>query len=331
MRGQGERRGVLLVNLGTPDAPETPAVRRYLREFLMDGRVIDIPTPARWVLVNFVIAPFRSPKSAKAYRAVWTPDGSPLLVHSRALAAAVEQRLGERVTLAMRYGSPSIAEGIARLGEVDRILVVPLYPQYASSSTGTALEEIYRALAGRVWVPPVDVLPPFFDDPGFLDAQAGLARVDTAWADHVLFSYHSLPERQIQAAAPSCQLGACCETTTPPWCYRAQCLATTRGLVERLGLADGAWSQSFQSRLGRAEWLKPPTDVVVPDLARRGVKRLAVLCPSFVSDCLETLEEIGIRAREEFRAAGGEDLRLVPCVNATPAWADALTRRIAAM
>lgn len=330
MRGQGERRGILLVNLGTPDAPETPAVRRYLRQFLMDGRVIDIPTPARWMLVNFVIAPFRSPKSAKAYRAVWTSDGSPLLVYSRALAAAVEHRLGERVTLAMRYGSPSIAEGIERLGEVDRILVVPLYPQYASSSTGTALEEIYRALAGRVWVPPIDVLPPFFDDPGFLDAQAGLAREDVAWADHVLFSYHSLPERQITAAAASCQLGACCDAA-PPWCYRAQCFATTRGLVGRLGLADGGWSQSFQSRLGRAEWLKPATDAVVPELARRGVKRLAVLCPSFVSDCLETLEEIGIRAREEFRAAGGEELRLVPCVNATPAWADALARRIAAM
>lgn len=333
MRRQGERRGVLLLNLGTPDAPETAEVRRYLREFLMDGRVLDIPTPARWILVNLLITPTRAPKSAKAYRAIWREDGSPLLVYSRALASAVEQQLGERVSLAMRYGNPSIEAAISDLGEVDRIVVVPLYPQYASSSTGTALEAVFAALSRRAHVPPVSVLPPFFDDPGFLDAQAALARPLVDGADHVLFSYHSLPERHIRAASPGCELTVrCCLPASgrvPPACYRAQCLATTRGLVSRLGLADAGFSVSFQSRLGREEWLKPATDKVVPELARRGVKRLTVLCPSFVADCLETLEEIGVRARDAFVAAGGDDLRLVPCVNADPTWAAALARRIA--
>ncbi len=333
MRRQGERRGVLFINLGTPDAPEASAVGRYLRQFLMDARVIDVPTPVRWMLVNLAIVPTRAPKSAKAYRAIWRDDGSPLLVHSRALVAAVEKEIGEHVSLAMRYGNPSLASAITDLGEVDRIVVVPLYPQYASSSTGTALEALFALLAERPFVPPVTVLPPFFDDPGFLDAQAALARPLVDGADHVLFSYHSLPESHIRAASPRCELTtSCCVPASgrvPPYCYRAQCFATTRGLVSRLGLAAGAFSESFQSRLGREEWLKPATDKVVPELARRGVKRLTVLVPSFVSDCLETLEEIGIRARDEFVAAGGEELRLVPCVNAHPTWAGALARRIA--
>jgi len=332
MRTQGERRGVVLINLGTPDGPDTASVRRYLREVLMDGRVLDIPTPARWALVNLVIAPFRSPKSAKAYQAIWRSDGSPLLSNSRALAEQLGAALGQRVVLAMRYGTPSIAAALAELGDVDRIVAVPLYPQYASSSTGTALEALYAALGARAFVPPVTVLPPFFDDPGFLDAQADLARGAVEGADHVLFSYHSLPERHIRAATAGCQLtDACCFPAggrVPPSCYRAQCLATTRGLVARLGLAPGGWSESFQSRLGREEWLKPPTDAVVVELARRGVKRLTVLCPSFVSDCLETLEEIGVRAKEEFLAAGGQELRLVSCVNADPAWVRALARRV---
>ncbi|MDP2310162.1 MAG: ferrochelatase [Pseudomonadota bacterium] len=326
---------MLLINLGTPDAPETAEVRRYLGQFLMDARVIDIPTPARWILVNLLITPTRAPKSAKAYRAIWRKDGSPLLVYSRALSAAVEKELGQPVTLAMRYGNPSIEAALEALGEVDRLVVVPLYPQYASSSTGTALEALFAALSRRAFVPPVSVMPPFFDDPGFLDAQAALARPLVDGADHVLFSYHSLPERHIRDASPGCELTTrCClppSGRVPPSCYRAQCLATTRGLVSRLGLAEGAFSESFQSRLGREEWLKPTTDKVVPELARRGVKRLAVLCPSFVADCLETLEEIGVRARDEFLAAGGEELRLVPCVNDDPTWAAALARRIAEM
>jgi ferrochelatase len=332
MPGQGERRGVLLVNLGTPDAPETAAVRRYLREFLMDGRVVDIPTPLRWMLVNLVIAPFRSPKSAHAYRSIWTPAGSPLRVYSEALTAGVAARVDGPVVLAMRYGTPSIADAVAKLGDVDRIVVVPLYPQYASSTTGSVLEEVYRVLGGRVWVPPVDVLAPFHADPGFLDAQARLARPLVDGADHVVFSYHGLPVRQVRAAAPTCQLGACCEpgpSGVPAWCYRAQSLATTRALAERLDLAPTRFSTTFQSRLGQAEWLTPATDTAIVGLAKAGVKRLAVLCPSFVSDCLETLEEIGVRAREEFVAHGGEELRLVPCVNGEPDWVDALARRVA--
>lgn len=328
MRAQRSRDGVLVVNLGTPDTPEVTAVRRYLREFLMDGRVIDIPTVPRWLLVNGIIAPFRAPKSAHAYRSIWTAAGSPLRVHSEALVAALAERTGKRVALAMRYGSPGIAQGIDALGEVDRIVVVPLYPQYASSTTGSVLQAVYEALAGRSWVPPVDVLPPFHDDPGFLDAQAGLGREAVAGADHVLFSYHGLPVRQVKAAAPTCRLGACCDAV-PPWCYRAQCLATSRAIAERLGVPAERWSTAFQSRLGRDEWLTPATDTVVEELAARGVKRLAVLCPSFATDCLETLEEIGVRAKESFVARGGEELRLVPCVNASEAWVGALSAAIA--
>ncbi len=342
MRRQGERTGVLLINLGTPDSPDTGAVRRYLRVFLMDPRVIDIPTPRRWLLVNLLIAPFRAPKSAAAYRAIWGADGSPLLANSRALEHAVAARLGgqlgARVGLAMRYGRPSIAEGIAALGEVDRIVVVPLYPQYASSSTGTALEAVYAAVGRGLNVPRVEAIAPFFDDPGFLDAQAALARPVLAGADHVLFSFHSLPERQVKATAPSCALtDLCCAPTegrVAPYCYRAQCLATARGLAARLveRPVDAGppvpWSVSFQSRLGREEWLKPATDLVIPALARQGVRRLVVLSPSFVADCLETVAELGIRGRAAFLAAGGEELRLVPCVNASEPWVAALSRAI---
>jgi ferrochelatase len=330
MQRRSERRGVLLVNLGTPDSPDTAAVRRYLRQFLMDGRVLDIPTPLRWMLVNLVIAPFRAPKSAAAYKAVWRPDGSPLMVHSRSLVEGVQAELGERVALAMRYGTPSIPDAIDTLGDVDRIVVVPLYPQYASSSTGTALEALYAELGRRLNTPPVTVMPPFYADPRFLDAQAEVARPLLDGVDHVLFSYHSLPERQVVASSPTCALtDTCCVPAggrPPTFCYRAHCLATTRGLVERL--APPAWSVSFQSRLGREEWLKPPTDLVVPALARQGVRTLAVLCPAFVADCLETVEEIGIRARQEFRDAGGDELRLVPCVNASPGWVAGLAEMI---
>jgi ferrochelatase len=265
--------GVLLINLGTPDAPDTGAVRRYLREFLSDPRVLDI--------------------------------GSSALEKLR-------------------------ARGVRELA------LVPLYPQYASSSTGSSLEEAYR-LVGAAWnVEALRVLPPFYDHPAFLDALADVGRpvLAAARAEHVLFSFHGLPERQVRKSDPTgahCLARAdCCDTRVPAnrWCYRMQCFYTARELAQRLGLDVGTWTVTFQSRLGRTPWIRPYTDVVIPELAGKGVKRLAVFCPAFVADCLETLEEIGIRAKEQFLGAGGEALTLVPSLNTHPSWVRGLTRML---
>ncbi len=325
--------GLLLINLGTPDEPTTPSVRRYLREFLSDPRVVDINPVGRALLLNLFILPFRPKKSAAAYRAVWDASrGSPLLYHSVDLAAGVAARLGDgwRVELAMRYGTPSIADAMARLSGCTRVVVLPLFPQYATSSTGTAVVKVMEIAATQWNVPAIDVVPAFFADPGFVDAAVAVAKPALAAArpDHVLFSFHGLPERQIQktdATGAHCLKSAtCCDTLANPSCYRAQCYATARSLVARLELAPGSYTVCFQSRLGRTPWIQPFTDHVIDALAKQGVKRLAVLCPAFVADCLETVEEIGIRAVEQFKAAGGSELVLVPSLNATPAWIDAV-------
>jgi ferrochelatase len=334
--------GALLVNLGTPDAPTTRAVRRYLREFLSDPRVIDIAPIARALLLYGVILPFRPKKSAAAYRQIWTERGSPLLFHTQDLTAAVSQRLGPnwRVAMAMRYGNPGLDTALTALQQagVDRIVVVPLYPQYASSSTGSSLERLYTLAGAMPVTPPLQTVPDFYADPGFLDAAAAIARPRLAEfrADHVLMSFHGLPERQIRATdlGHSHCLGAadCCAAIVSAnrSCYRAQSYATARLLAQRLELAPDATSVAFQSRLGRTPWIKPWTDEALVDLAKRGVRRLAVMCPSFVADCLETLEEIGIRADETFREAGGEALTLIPCVNSDPRWVDAVARMLRA-
>jgi ferrochelatase len=322
--------GVLLAQLGTPASPRTGDVRRYLREFLSDPRVIDLPAPARWLLVNLVIAPFRAPRSAHAYRAIWTPEGSPLRVHGEALAAALASALGPsvRVELGMRYGAPALGAALDRLAGAGakRIVVIPLYPQLAESSVGSALAAVEAWRTQRAAPPDLSVVPPFFAAPGFVDAVAAAARPVLAEAkpDHVLMSYHGLPERQVRKADPSgkhcftrpdcCQRPGATDT-----CYRAQCFATTHAVAAALGLAPERVSTGFQSRLGRARWIAPSTDELLVSLAGRGVKRLAVLCPSFVADCLETLEEIGIRARARWLGElGGRDFALAPCVNATP-------------
>ena len=336
--------GLLLLNLGTPDGPDTTSVRRYLREFLGDPRVIDMNPVGRALLLNLIILPFRPAKSAHAYRSIWTERGSPLLFHSVDLAQAVADRLGERwhIELAMRYGAPSIAQAMVgfQRADVDRIVVMPLFPQYATSSTGTAVARVMD-LAGKNWnVPSVTVVPAFHDEPAFLDAFAGVARPVLAEArpDHVLFSFHGLPERQIAKSDPNgtgclAESFTCCDRAANPACYRAQCVATARGLAKRLGLEASAFTVCFQSRLGRIPWITPHTDAEVDRLAKRGVKRVAVMCPAFVADCLETLEEIGMRARDQFKAAGGEELVLVPSLNSEPAWVEAvctLARRHAA-
>ncbi len=328
--------GALLAQLGTPASTAVADVRRYLREFLSDPRVLDIPAPARWLLLNAVILPFRSPRSAAAYRSIWMPEGSPLLVYGQALREGVAKTLGDgfRVELGMRYGSPSLADALERLvaADVERIVVLPLFPQYAGSSSGSALERIH-ALAGARWnVPSLTTLPEFPDDPAFIDALAAVARPDLEAfrPDHLLLSYHGLPERQIrrsdESGAHCLTRAGCCDALGPRnrHCYRAQCMATSRALVAALGWPAERSTTAFQSRLGRTPWIRPYTDQVMPELAQRGVRRLAVLCPSFVADCLETLEEIGIRGREQWLEAGGEALCLVPCVNAAPPFVEAV-------
>ena len=325
--------GVLLAQLGTPASPAVRDVRNYLREFLSDPRVIDLPALARWLLVNLVIAPFRAPKSARAYQAVWTPAGSPLRVNSRAFADALQRELGAgfRVALGMRYGAPRLADAFAELcnAGVSRIVAFPLYPQIAESSTGTAIAAIREAAGKRGATPPLSFVPPFFADAGFIDAVAADARPLLARerGDHVLFSYHGLPERHVRAADATrahCLASASCCDAPPPAqlasCYRAQCFATPRAIASALALPAERVTTSFQSRLGRDPWIKPWSDEELPRLAARGVTRLAVVCPSFVADCLETLEEVGIRARAQWLALGGEALALAPCVNASPIW-----------
>jgi ferrochelatase len=328
------RTGVLLINLGTPDSPAVPDVRRYLREFLSDPRVLDMSSLGRWLLLNLVILPRRPAASAEAYRKIWTKAGSPLLVISRELAEKVGEALGPEfeVVLAMRYGNPSIAAGLAELRRraVDRIVVFPLYPQYSSAATGSSLEAVYR-IASREWnTPYLQVVPPFFDHPGFIRAFADIGQpvLDDLRPDHVVFSFHGLPERHVRKSDPTgshCLASeACCERLAGANrnCYRAQSFETARRIAETLGIAASRFSVTFQSRLGRDPWIRPYTDVVIPELARRGARRVAVFSPAFVADCLETLEEIGLRARESFLEAGGEDLRLVPSLNAHPLWVE---------
>ena len=328
--------GLLLCNLGTPDDPSPSSVRRYLREFLSDPRVLDISALGRWALLNLIILPTRPRKSAAAYRLIWDQRGSPLLAHSRDLVEAVRQRLGGDwvVELGMRYQNPSIASAMQalRAAGADSVVVFPLYPQYSASSTGSSAEEVFR-VAGREWVTPtLSFIEPFYDDPGFIDAFAavGAPVIEAQRPDHVLMSFHGLPERHMHkadATGKHCLASAgCCDRIIPAnrHCYRAQCYATARALAARLGLSAGAYSVSFQSRLGRTPWIRPYTDLVLPELAAAGKKRVVVFCPAFVADCLETLEEIGIRAKRDFTAAGGDQLTLVPSLNASPRWVEAV-------
>lgn len=330
-----ERAGILLINTGTPDAPRPREVRAYLSEFLSDPRILDIPALTRWALLNFVILPKRKYRSAEAYSQIWTSEGAPLLVIMGELRDKVAEQLPNAVVeLGMRYGSPSLEEGVERLLEqgVDRIIAAPLFPQYSSAANGSVLEELYTLLAVRWNVPPVSVLPPFYADPGFLDAWAAVARphVEEFKPDHILLSYHGLPERHVIKSDPTrahcLQAEDCCAADVPANrnCYRKQCLRTSEWLAGRMGLSEDGYESSFQSRLGKAAWIQPETDAVIRSLPARGVKRLALLCPAFTVDCLETIEEIGLRGKEDFLNAGGSDYLMVPSLNSHPAWVDAL-------
>jgi ferrochelatase len=334
------RTGVLLVNLGTPKSPAVPDVRRYLREFLGDPRVLEMHGALRWVVLHLLILPWRAGKSGASYSRIWTDRGSPLLTHSRALAEAAGKSLGERfcVELAMRYGEPSIAAALGRLeaADVGQIAVLPLFPHYASSSRGSALERVYSLAGGPRNVPSLTVIPEFYDHPAFISALAQVSQppLDDFRPDHVVLSFHGVPERELRRGDPSgtrcLENDGCCDQIQAGnrRCYRAQAHATSRALAASLGLAEDSYTVAFQSRLGRTAWIQPYTDRVLTQLAQDGVRRVAVLCPAFVADCLETLEEIGIRAREQWKKLGGEELLLVPCVNDHPAWVDGVAQMI---
>jgi ferrochelatase len=317
--------GVLLINLGTPDAPNTVAIGRYLRQFLMDKRVINLPFILRFLLVYGVIIPFRTQRSKHAYQAIWSQQGSPLRVNSHALCEQLQQRLGDTyvVALGMRYGHPSIQSALARLQGCDALIVLPLYPQYASATTGSSMEVVLNLIAKQTIIPAMQVIPAFYNHPAFIRAQADLIRPYVTNHDFILFSYHGLPEHQIRQVGcdKPCE-GPCIQRNIH--CYRAQCFETTAQLVSAAQVSPQATMTAFQSRLGRTPWVKPYSDEALTMLAARGVKRIAVVCPSFVADCLETLEEIGIRAAQQWQALGGDQLSLIPCLNATESWCDAL-------
>lgn len=332
--------GVLLVQLGTPDSTDVSDVRTYLREFLSDPRVIDLPAAARALLLNAVILPFRPRRSAEQYEKIWTEQGSPLTIHTEGLSRELQQALGDgyRVAYGMRYQNPPIESAVTRLAAAncDRIVVLPLFPQYASASTGSALEETLRVVGKRWNVPEIATISDFFEDPGFIRSVAEVARphLEAFQPDHVILSYHGLPEKQVKKSDPTGEWCLarpdCCDQMVEAnrFCYRAQCFATSRALAAELGLDDHRHSTSFQSRLAGQKWIEPYTDGELAGLYKAGARRLAVLTPSFTADCLETLEEIGIRLREQWEGLGGEELMAVPCVNAEPVWVAAVAEMV---
>lgn len=328
-------RAVLLANLGSPASPEVADVRRYLNQFLMDPHVIDLPWPVRRLLVGLILL-LRPKQSAAAYASIWWAEGSPLVVISRRVQQALQAKLDMPVELAMRYGEPSIEQGLLALASregIKEVLFMPQYPQFAASTVTTSIREAQRVVAKHKLNIKLTVVPAFHDKPGYIDALVASATPQLEQGfDHLLFSYHGLPERHLRKADPTgahcLKYPDCCDRPSPAHatCYRAQCVSVTRAFTQRLGLRDDQWSLAFQSRLGKDKWIEPYTEARIDELAAQGVKRLLVMCPAFVADCIETLEEIGDRAREQFIEAGGEELVLVPCLNDHPQWIETLAQ-----
>jgi ferrochelatase len=331
---EATKTGILLVNLGTPDSPATADVRKYLVEFLTDERVIDIPPIRRNLLVRGIIGPFRAPKSAKSYKEIWTKEGSPLMTISVDLKTAVAKALGDdyQVELAMRYQSPSIASALARFkGQyLKKLRIIPLFPHYASASTGSVHQEVMRLLSKWQAIPDVEFVNSYPINQGMINAFAELGRLHRPETfDHVLMSFHGLPERQLIKADTHnhcLQAADCCAQWNDKnqYCYSAQCYATAVAIAKELGLSKSQYSVSFQSRLGKTPWRKPYTSEVIHELAKQGKKRVLVFCPAFVADCLETIFEVRVEYNEEFKAAGGQEIVLVEGLNTHPTWVEAL-------
>jgi ferrochelatase len=325
-------KAVLLVNLGSPNSPSVADVRRYLNEFLMDGRVIDVAWPIRRFVVGMILIK-RPGESAHAYEKVWTSEGSPLIVTSRRVQQALQKRVSVPVELAMRYQNPSIESAIRSLSAkgADEVLLIPLFPHYAMSSYETAVVRVQDVAAKLAPQMRIRVQTPYSAAPEYIAALTGSAAEYLKQDyDHLLFSFHGVPERQIRKSDPTgCHcltVPNCCEVASPAHatCYRAQCFQTASDFAKRANVPEGKWSVSFQSRLGKDPWLKPYTDYELPRLANIGKRRLLIICPSFVSDCLETIEEIGLRGHETFMQAGGKELTRIPCMNEHPLWINAL-------
>ncbi len=301
--------GILMVNLGTPEAPTAKALRPYLKQFLGDPRVVEVPRPIWWLILNGIILPFRAPKSAKAYAEVWTEEGSPLLVNNRRLAEKLAGNLGEdlpdiSLELAMSYGKPSIPDALDRMqaANVQRLVVLPMYPQYSATTTASVFDQVTGWMQNQRWFPELRFINDFYRQASWQDAIVNSIRTfqrEHGKPDKLLFSFHGIPKRNLLAGDP----------------YHCQCKFSARHIAKRLELADDEWMVTFQSRLGKAEWLKPYTDKTLEELGHSGVKNLQVVCPGFSIDCLETLEEIAMEGKEEFIEAGGEDLKYIPCLN----------------
>ena len=331
--------GVLLINLGTPNSPSTADVRKYLTEFLNDPFVIDLPWLKRILLVNLIIVPFRAPKSAKIYKEIWTDDGSPLLIYGRALKIKVQETLGSEyaVSLAMRYQNPSIKSVLKEMSSqnLDRIIVIPLYPQYASSSTGSTIAKVKEVAKRIPSLPEISFIEHFYEHPTFIKAWVEqFAEHDIAAHDHVIFSFHGLPERHVKKEHPS---GDCiqhkCRTEINEGnktCYRAHCYATVRAILKHVSISENGYTIAFQSRLGNDPWIQPFSDVVVIDKAKAGAKKLLIASPAFIADCLETLYEIEVEYDELFREHGGEKVTLIKSLNTNSTWTTALEEMVKA-
>lgn len=322
------KHGLLLINLGTPDNPGIAAVKPYLHRFLTDKRVIDIPAFLRYILVYGLIVPFRAKNSAHAYQSIWTSDGSPLLYHSKELALGLQKKAPAhyQVALGMRYGNPSIESALDELKACSSVVILPLYPQYSSAATGSSIEETLRLMSKKHVIPSLRIIRDFYHHPAYIKAQAELIRAHLKPSAHLLFSYHGIPERHIikSGCATVCSNACPPPSTSSLGCYRAQCYQTSALLAQELELKPEQYSTAFQSRLGKTPWIKPYTDELLTELSTQGIKELAIACPSFVADCLETIEEIGIRGQAQWRSLGGTDASLIPCMNSNPAWIDAI-------
>ena len=328
-------KAIILMNLGSPDSTETKDVAKYLREFLMDERVIDIPYLARLLLIKGIIAPFRAPKSAKAYQSIWTDAGSPLIVLTRQLQAVVQPHFDMPVEIAMRYGNPTPETAyenlLKQIPDLEEVILFPLYPHYAMSSYETALEYMKEVHQKKKYHFSLSVVEPFYNDDQYIHALAESIRPFTSQPfDKILFSFHGIPERHVKKTDPTgkhcLQVKDCCHAASPAhaFCYRHQTLVTAELVSNELQIPKEKWEQTFQSRLGRDQWLLPYTAIRLTELPNEGVKNLLVVCPAFVSDCLETLEEMAIEGRDLFLNAGGETFTAIPCLNINPLWVNAL-------
>lgn len=328
------KKAVLLANLGSPKQADTAAVRRYLNQFLMDRHVIQLPWLLRRMIVSLFVLPTRPKQSAEAYQSVWTEQGSPLIVLSEKLRQAVQDHVDVPVSMAMRYGQPSIESELLKIAQdksITEVLYIPLYPHFADSTITTSIEEAKRVIAKHKLTFTLNVLSPFYDKPDYISALVKSASPYLEQDfDHIIFSYHGLPESHITKRDESgnhcLKTENCCEVSHPcqKTCYRHQVIRTTQEFVKQSGLEQRQYSIAFQSRLGRAKWLEPTTENTAIQLAEKGTKRLLVICPAFVTDCLETLEEIAIQLEQTFIEAGGEKLTLVPCMNDDPEWVSTL-------